>query len=182
MRHLLSDGIQALIKNQGFYMKVYPTHRTQALQQWIYDNIKLNVTRTTVQNGSARLGFNDGYGGYPFPILSSDPAEAGAHGDLEPRSALFRFLSSRWTSCEYVVASANGQPVLSTAGKLNYRCDFYQRGKTPAETGYQLQHRVPERVRSSDQRRRRGDRHHLHQPGGSPAGHLGAAARPGPRA
>jgi hypothetical protein len=132
---LLSDGIQTLIKNQGFYLKVYPTHRTHALPQWVYDNIKLNVTRSTVQDGQARLGFNGGYGGYPFPILSSDPAEAGAMAIWNHEAHWFGPYLTQ-TTCEYVVASPGSPPVLSTAGHLNYRCDFYQQGKSPAETGY----------------------------------------------
>ena len=130
---LLSDGIQTLIKNQGFYLKVYPTHRTHALPQWVYDNIAANVTRTTMQDGQARLGFNNGYGGYPFPILSSDPAQAGAQAIWNHEAHWFGPYLSQ-TTCEYVVA--NGVPVLATAANLNYRCDFYQQGGTPESTGY----------------------------------------------
>ena len=41
---LLTPGISAYMKKSGFYLKVYPTHRTAAAPQYIYDNIAKNVT------------------------------------------------------------------------------------------------------------------------------------------
>lgn len=53
----LSDGIKSLMSKRGFYIKVYPTRRTQAMPQWCYDNNAKNVARVQPQNGDARLGF-----------------------------------------------------------------------------------------------------------------------------
>ena len=76
---LLSDGGKHLIQNQGLSLKVYPTHRTAAAPQWVYDNTAANVTRAVPNPGGLRLGFSGAYGGYAFPILDqSDPLVAGA--------------------------------------------------------------------------------------------------------
>jgi hypothetical protein len=125
---LLSDGVQTLIKDKGFYINVYPTRRTHALPQWVYDNIAANVTRVTPENGDYRLGFNGGYGGIPCPILSSDPAQAGAQ--------LIWNHEARWTGpwqaetvCGYTVE--NGTPILVSGQRNYFRYDYYQQGTDP---------------------------------------------------
>jgi hypothetical protein len=126
---LLSEGLQALITKKGLSVKVYPTHRTQAMPQWIYDNIAANISRTTPQNGDYRLGYNGAYGGYPFPIPASDALQAGYQivYNTEARwSGSFQSL----TTCTYT--NENGQPVLAEAARLKYRYGFYQPNGTPA--------------------------------------------------
>ena len=72
-------GIQWMIKNVGFSLPVYPTHRTAAAPQYVYDNTALNVSRTQLNPNGGRLGFTGGYGGIPFPIIdTSDAQVAGA--------------------------------------------------------------------------------------------------------
>ncbi len=127
---LLSDGLQALIKNKGFSINVFPTHRTQAMPQWIYDNIAANVTRTTPQSGDWRLGYNGAYGGYPFPIPDSDPLAAGYQINYN-NEARWTGSFQKLTTCTYT--NENGTPVLAEAARLNYRYGFYQENGT-AET------------------------------------------------
>ena len=63
----LSDGVKALMKKYpGFRIDVYPTHRTAAAPQWVYDNTAKNATRAkTIEGGH---GVEGAYGGIPFPI------------------------------------------------------------------------------------------------------------------
>lgn len=68
----LSPGLQALLQRypQTFRIPVYPSRRSHAAPQWVYDNTRRNAD-------SARLsadgnGFEGAYGGIPFPL----PTEA----------------------------------------------------------------------------------------------------------
>jgi hypothetical protein len=74
----LPIAVQFMMQNLGFSIVVYPTHRSAAAPQWVYDNIYKNATATQSLPGGARMGFTGAFGGIPYPILSSDPAEAGA--------------------------------------------------------------------------------------------------------
>lgn len=63
----LAEGVVALLKkNPDFRVDVYPTHRSAAAPQWVYDNTFKNATTaTSSENGMALTG---AYGGIPFPI------------------------------------------------------------------------------------------------------------------
>ncbi len=63
----LAEGTKFLLKKYpAFRLDVYPTHRTGAAPQWVYDNIFKNATRAkTINNGLTVTG---AYGGVPFPI------------------------------------------------------------------------------------------------------------------
>ncbi len=76
----LSEGLMALMqKNPHFRIDVFPTHRTAAAPQWVYDNIYQNALNAQPAAGGSRLGFSNAYGGIPFPIPDpTDPYEAGA--------------------------------------------------------------------------------------------------------
>jgi len=66
----LSDGVKILLQRYPTYrLDVYPTHRTAAAPQWVYDNIFRNATRARItDNGWSLAG---AYGGIPFPIPKS---------------------------------------------------------------------------------------------------------------
>lgn len=63
----LSDGVKALMKKQpGFRIDVYPSRRSAAAPQFVYDNTFKNATRAKlVDDGHGTEG---AYGGVPFPI------------------------------------------------------------------------------------------------------------------
>lgn len=63
----LSDGVKALMqKHPTFRIDVYPTHRTAAAPQPVYDNTFKNATRAKlIDNGQ---GVEGAFGGIPFPI------------------------------------------------------------------------------------------------------------------
>lgn len=79
---MLAECVMALMTKYGFKIKVYPTHRTAAMPQYVYDNIAKNngnarfVKRDPV---GGRFGFENAYGGIPFPVPDvSDPLVGGA--------------------------------------------------------------------------------------------------------
>jgi hypothetical protein len=75
----LSEGVQVMMTKYGYNIKVYPTHRTAACPQYVYDNIARNYTTAKLNPGGGRLGFTGAYGGVPFPVPDvSDPFAAGA--------------------------------------------------------------------------------------------------------
>ena len=49
-------------------MDIYPTHRTAAAPQWVYDNIFRNATRARAASGGISYGVEGAAGGIPFPI------------------------------------------------------------------------------------------------------------------
>lgn len=66
----LSEGQKALIaKYADYHLTVYPTQRTFAAPQWVYDNCQKNaVNGQVIDNGMSVKGV---YGGTPFPIPKS---------------------------------------------------------------------------------------------------------------
>jgi Protein of unknown function (DUF1329) len=78
-QNLLSAGTQQMMKKYGLSIQVYPTHRTAAAPQFVYDNTAKNVMRAVLDPAGGRLGFTGAYGGIPFPIINtSDPMVGGA--------------------------------------------------------------------------------------------------------
>lgn len=92
----LTEGTKALIDTypETFNVRVYPTRRTTAAPQWVYDNVKKNAT--TAQLGET--GVSNAIGGIPFPIL---------HGTSEEKAlqAIWNHML-RWRGV-YVVRSAS---------------------------------------------------------------------------
>jgi Protein of unknown function (DUF1329) len=66
----LTEGSQGLLKKYpSFKINVYPTRRTAAAPQWVYDNTFKNATRATMDPSGDLGPFPKGaYGGIPFPI------------------------------------------------------------------------------------------------------------------
>jgi hypothetical protein len=65
----LSEGVKEMLKKypETFRVEVYPTHRTAAAPQWVYDNTFNNATRGRLEGNSPE----NVYGGIPFPIPKS---------------------------------------------------------------------------------------------------------------
>jgi hypothetical protein len=75
----LTEGVMEIMKKYGFSIKVFPTHRTVAAPQSVYDHTATNISRAQGLSGGTRLGFRGAYGGIPFPIPDTTAAlEAGA--------------------------------------------------------------------------------------------------------
>ena len=108
---MLTPGQIAMLQkygSDGFVMKVYPSRRTAAAPQWVYDNTFKNATSTKVDPQGIIAGFTNAYGGPPFPIPDNN-ANAGAE-------IIWNHLL-KWTGIyiksinSTVVVSANGQAV-----------------------------------------------------------------------
>jgi hypothetical protein len=68
----LPEGAKLLLKRFPDYrMDVYPSHRTAAAPQWIYDNVFRNALRATAAPEGLAYGVEGAAGGIPFPIPKS---------------------------------------------------------------------------------------------------------------
>ncbi|WP_016832657.1 DUF1329 domain-containing protein [Herbaspirillum lusitanum] len=69
----LTDGVKAMLKKypETYRLDVYPTHRTAAAPQYVYDNIFKNATRAKLVDGGSGPQPDGAFGGIPFPIPKS---------------------------------------------------------------------------------------------------------------
>ena len=102
-RDQLSPGQRALLERypDSYALPVYPSHRTAAAPQWVYDNIARN-------HGSARLvnegnGIEQAVGGVPFPVPLN------AQGEVDAVRILWNHLT-RWRGI-HVQADISEAPV-----------------------------------------------------------------------
>ena len=116
----LSDGVKALLQRFPSYrLDVYPTHRTAAAPQWLYDNTFKNATRAKLIPNTYNGPHVDGaYGGIPFPI------------PREGAEAMWNHLLS-WHGQSYAydfggyVVPSNGRAVLALAGIAEVQFPYY---------------------------------------------------------
>lgn len=113
----LTEGQKAMFqKYPDWRLDVYPTHRTAAAPQYVYDNTFKNATGTELAaNG---LSFKNAYAGTPFPIPKSG---------IE---AIWNHLTSWRGEClEYtfqtVVADSSGHLILATEAKNTNQWPYY---------------------------------------------------------
>jgi hypothetical protein len=126
---VLTDGVKHMITTYGYTLQVYPTHRTSAMPQWVYDNIALNVTRAQLNPQGGRFGFSGAYGGVPFPIPdTSNPLNGGA-------MCIWNH-EARWCGSYEHIGSAgfvvvNGVVSLAQASHAWFIFPYYQEGGSP---------------------------------------------------
>jgi len=116
---MLSEGMQELLTrfgSAGFRVNVYPTHRTACAPQYVYDNTRANVTRIQPSDPGCIKGFTNANCGIPYPILSDDPAVAGAQAIWNHKL--------QWTG-EYLHLTVMGYIVGSGQRILSSAEDFY---------------------------------------------------------
>jgi hypothetical protein len=116
--------------SNGFKMNVYPSHRTAAAPQYVYDNTALNVTRAQPVESGLDRGFTGAVGGTPFPILSDDPNVAGLQAIWNHE---LRFEGEYYATTRAAFAVGNGQRVL-TSGFSAYNWSPYYDPKITPET------------------------------------------------
>jgi hypothetical protein len=124
----LSDGQQALLKKYADYrIDVYPSHRTAAAPQWVYDNTFKNATRARL-NGDIVSG---AYGGIPFPIPKSGAEVIWNH--------LARWRGSSWKfNINSYQITSDGRAVLTVDGVGDQQMPYYLPDGSPekfAESG-----------------------------------------------
>jgi hypothetical protein len=112
----LSDGTKAMLKKypNSFRVDVYPTHRTAAAPQWVYDNTFKNATRAKL-NGEVVAG---AYGGIPFPVPKTG-AEIMWNHLLRWRGASWQFQTNMYQF------TADGKAVLTTDGTGDQQMPYY---------------------------------------------------------
>lgn len=112
----LSDGTKAMLKKYPSYrLDVYPTHRTAAAPQWVYDNTAKNATRAKLND---KLIPVDAYGGIPFPIPKTGGEAIWNH--------LLRWRSDSWQfDMHSVLVTADGKPVMTVDGLGDQAMPYY---------------------------------------------------------
>ncbi len=115
----LTDGVQFLLKKYpDFRLDVYPTRRTSAAPQFVYDNTFANATRAkTVENG---YGVQGAYGGIPFPI-PKDGYEAIWNHRLAWRGGSFSMPVRVW------VVTSDGKRTMASGGMETVRQFYYDK-------------------------------------------------------
>ena len=104
----LSDGVVAMLKKYpDFRLDVYPTHRSAAAPNWVYDNTFKNATRAKL--GGNGVSLEGAYGGIPFPIPKSG-AEAMWNHKLAWQG------EASYVPFQTFVVNADGSRVLATRG------------------------------------------------------------------
>lgn len=119
----LSDGVKALMKKYPeFRIDVYPTRRTAAAPQYVYDNTFKNATRAKLVDGGQ--GVENAFGGIPFPI-TNDPYEIILNHRLT-------WVGVNWQSPIRVwVVTADGKRSMASGGTQTFRRQFYDPDGTP---------------------------------------------------
>ena len=119
----LAHGVQFLFeKHPDFRMDVYPTHRSAAAPQWVYDNTFKNATNAKLtENG---LGVTGVFGGIPFPIT-----ENGQEAMLNHRLAWYG--ESVEQPMKTMVATPDGKVVLATEAIQSFSHPYYYQDGSP---------------------------------------------------
>ncbi len=122
---LLSEGTKALLKKypDSFRVDVYPTHRTAAAPQRVYENTALNATRCNTTDGGYSL--ENCIGGIPFPIPK------------EGVEVMWNFLLRvEAPTIEYhfknIVGNADGSHTLATRNEITFQYPPYYEDATAA--------------------------------------------------
>lgn len=103
----LAEGVKALLKKypDSYRLDVYPTHRTAAAPQYVYDNTFLNATRVTLADSASGPIPTGASRGIPFPIPKTG-AEVMLNHKLRWRSESWVKNAQNWQ------VTADGKPVL----------------------------------------------------------------------
>ena len=101
----LSSGQQALLQRypDSYRLPVYPSHRTSAAPQWVYDNIARNHQQARLVNDGN--GIEQAAGGIPFPVPVNE------QGEPDPLKILWNHLT-RWRGI-HVQADISEAPVFN---------------------------------------------------------------------
>ncbi|MDM0032413.1 DUF1329 domain-containing protein [Variovorax sp. J22P271] len=119
----LTDGTKALLKKfpDTYKLEVYPTRRTAAAPQWVYDNTFKNATTAKIEADKPVGAF----GGIPFPIPQSG-AEVMSNHLLRWRGGAIK------TGVRAYQTTAAGQRVLIGESVTDEQMPYYFQG-SPAE-------------------------------------------------
>ncbi len=119
----LGEGSKALFQKYPEYrMDVYPTHRTAAAPQWVYDNTLNNATRARLVGDLVE----GAYGGIPFPIPKSGSEVMWNH--------LLRWRGTSWQfPFNHYQLTADGTAVLAISGLGDLQMPYYFEDGSPEQ-------------------------------------------------
>ncbi|MDQ5897900.1 MAG: hypothetical protein QG612_1986, partial [Pseudomonadota bacterium] len=112
----LTDGVRAMLKKypDTFFLNVYPSHRTAAAPQWVYDNTARNAVKAELKD----LMPAGAYGGIPFPIPKSG-AEAMWNHSL-------RWRGEAWhVAVKGIQGTADGKHVVTAIASGDFQMPYY---------------------------------------------------------
>lgn len=113
----LNDGVKALFtKNPDFRMNVYPTQRSAAAPQWVYDNTLKNATNAVL--AADETSVSGAYGGIPFPIPATG-AEAMWNHRLSWSGESVEFAMKTY------IVTADGRRALASEGDELMQFPYY---------------------------------------------------------
>jgi hypothetical protein len=119
----LTDGVKAMLKKypDSFRLDVYPTHRTAAAPQWVYDNTAKNAV-----NGKLDGQIPENvYGGIPFPIPKNGAEAMWNH--------LLRWRGSDWhVDFRGIQVTADGKQVVTVDGRGDFQMPYYDKSGSAA--------------------------------------------------
>src|SRR6185312_7375242 len=121
----LPEGAKALFaKFPDYRMDIYPTHRTAAAPQSVYDNILRNATQAHAASAGIAYGVEGAAGGIPFPIPKNGFEIVWNH-------LLAYWGPAREGHLSTYVVSANGTMELATAYREIADFPYYYPNATP---------------------------------------------------
>lgn len=118
----LSDGTKAMLKKHASYrIDVYPTHRTAAAPQWVYDYTAKNATSAKLNENQFPTG---AYGGVPFPIPKNGAEAMWNH--------LLSWRGDNWQSLikAYLITS-EGKPVMTVDAVAAQSMPYFYKDASP---------------------------------------------------
>jgi hypothetical protein len=121
----LSEGKKVMLKKYPYYrIDVYPTHRTFAAPQFVYDNTFKNATRAKITNNG--LSMEGAYSGAPFPIPKDGVEVMWNHLTCWRGVAVFQPFNS-------VIVHPDGKLVLMVSGDMYFQWPYYMAETKPYE-------------------------------------------------
>lgn len=128
----LTEGQKALFKRYPDYrINVYPSRRTFAAPQWVYDEVYKNAIRVSITPDG--LGIVGGYGAAPFPIPKRSEEVVYNH--------LLRYQGgSRLTNYTSGVVQPSGRYDIGAGGSIKERYAYAIKGGSEAtQSGYLME-------------------------------------------
>ncbi|MDE1164863.1 MAG: DUF1329 domain-containing protein [Pseudomonas sp.] len=116
----LTPGIQAMLKKypDSYRLDVYPTHRTAAAPQGVYDATFANATNAKLTDGAAGPMPENAQGGIPFPIPKSGVEAIWNH--------LLRWRGASWhANFTQYLTTADGKHVLTNDSRADMQMPWY---------------------------------------------------------
>jgi hypothetical protein len=116
----LAESQLAMFKKHPDYrIDVYPTRRTMAAPQWVYDNTFKNATRATLAADASKV--ENAFGGIPFPIPKKAEEVMWNHR--------LAWRTPAWSQDFNVWLGTGGKLVLASGGHGDYSMPYYYKDK-----------------------------------------------------